>query len=651
MPGLGTPRPSSKKRQHDDGETIFWAVFIDRVVALLLLPLLGAALIFAVATGMGFALRVLAPLIIGAWIASSTLSALASKSARPGAFLVLRSLILGSVLLVLIRQTGGVSSALWPLFVLHTLFAAAIFGRYVSIAVATTLYLGAVGLLAAEHFALLPSDAAPPKGNVTIFRGLIMLSVIVPGLVALRWMIDRSEHQRQVLHAANETLRENASRGRALLDAVTAFSSSARLSEALDEALPLIGKAAAAELVVILMSDRHDDQVEPIYAIDVEGRPIDIPPGMIRTIMQRGPGPAIEAMRTLCPVVIEDILAEGDDYSLQPVAERFGVRGCILLPLVRPSEGVSFGVLSIAYAVPFPGSERDVEFLQTAAASISSLLTNAALLEQLQSLNERLEERVAERTQELTAAQEQLLRAGRLTAMGELAAGVAHELNTPLGTISGYSQFAEERLAGTPGTEEVVRYVDIIRNEAARCSTIVRNLLQFTRASSVDMVPVDMEATVRHAIDLVRHHLEMHRVSLSLSVAADVPLVRARPDQLVQIFTNLMINAQQAMPDGGELRISIEPSSSRDGFVALSFADTGSGIPREYVHRVFEPFFTTKPMGQGTGLGLAVSYSLVQQHGGDIEVESLVGAGTTLRVLLPANRAGASGNLRSGEAA
>ena len=320
------------------------------------------------------------------------------------------------------------------------------------------------------------------------------------------------------------------------------------------------------------------------------------------------------AARSSQPVIAPDLLA-GPDGQFHPVAPRYAMGSLAAVPLLATGDSIAHGALMVA-----SGDRRDipthlVAFLQAAAATLSGTLANARLLENLHVLNEQLQERVTARTQELTAAHDHILRASRLTAMGELAAGVAHELNTPLGTITGYAQFAEERLRklGAEG-EDAARSVQIVRQEADRCAGIVRNLLQFTRVSPGQTETIDTASLVQHVLDLVRHQLEVHHVKITFESTGAL-LVAAHADEMVQVFTNILINEQQAMPEGGELTVTVAPGES-PGKVTISFADTGTGIPEACLSRIFDPFFTTKPVGQGTGLGLAVSYNMCRSTGG-----------------------------------
>jgi signal transduction histidine kinase len=267
---------------------------------------------------------------------------------------------------------------------------------------------------------------------------------------------------------------------------------------------------------------------------------------------------------------------------------------------------------------------------------------NQQVKDYAQNLEEKVKERTAELEQanrELKETQEQLVQAGKLAAIGQLAAGVSHELNNPLGGILGYSQFILEigRKTGLENIsperlKKIFTYVGYIERESQRCKTIVANLLKFSRASETDVVPLDINQVLEETLVFTRHQLEMNQVELIQDFTPNLPKVMGNEHQLQQVFTNLMVNAQQAMKDGGKLTIS---TTMNNGLVEIAFADTGCGIPSEHLGKLFDPFFTTKEVGEGTGLGLSVSYGIIQAHKGRIEVESEPGKGSIFRVKLP----------------
>jgi len=261
---------------------------------------------------------------------------------------------------------------------------------------------------------------------------------------------------------------------------------------------------------------------------------------------------------------------------------------------------------------------------------------------ELQELNDGLEQRVEERTRELHEMQDKIVESGRLAAVGELAAGVAHELNNPLGGILGYVQYDIEKLrvsAPTGLTPEETAKLDEhlchIERQAQRCRGIVRNLLRFSRESEDAFTAVDINETLQETLDFTEKQLSVRGIAVHAELQENIPLVLGDAQQLQQVFANIILNARNAMPEGGSLvvRSSVDPESART--VRLAFKDTGGGIRKENIGRVFEPFFTTRDVGQGTGLGLSVSYGIIRDHGGDMAVESEVGEGSVFTIRLP----------------
>ena len=232
--------------------------------------------------------------------------------------------------------------------------------------------------------------------------------------------------------------------------------------------------------------------------------------------------------------------------------------------------------------------------------------------------------------------QAQLVQSARLAGIGELAAGVAHELSNPLTSILGFADLLIQ-------SEDIPRShkedVAIIMEESRRAQEIVQGLLDFARQSPLQAAPVDLNRVVREVLRLLQRQAELADVVVEVRCAADLPWVMGDARQLKQVLFNLIVNALQAMPNGGMLTISTGygPATTRPGkFVRLRVRDTGIGIIPEHRQRLFQPFFTTKPEGKGTGLGLSVSRGIVENHGGTIEVESEPGRGSCFTVLLPA---------------
>lgn len=260
----------------------------------------------------------------------------------------------------------------------------------------------------------------------------------------------------------------------------------------------------------------------------------------------------------------------------------------------------------------------------------------------LENWAKELEEEVKKKTEELRRGQEQMVHTEKLASLGRLAAGVAHELNSPL---TGIVTFAHLLLQRTPPERKEDREdLEVIIEQAERCSKIIKGLLGFSRAMKTEMVPLNVNSTISKVLDIIRNQAKFHNIKLITDLAPDLPEVVADPSQLEQVYMNLIINAADAMNDRGELRISTRKVNI-DGqdFVEIEFTDTGPGIQPEHLGKIFEPFFTTKPVGKGTGLGLAVTLGIVQKHGGRIDVKSTPGVGTSFFVRLPAKREDAEG--------
>jgi two-component system NtrC family sensor kinase len=252
-------------------------------------------------------------------------------------------------------------------------------------------------------------------------------------------------------------------------------------------------------------------------------------------------------------------------------------------------------------------------------------------------------ESLKNRDEKLREAQEQVIRTEKLAALGQLAAGIAHEINNPLGGILIYGHLLLEEIPeGSPERENIRRII----HEATRCRDIVRGLLEFARRGEPKIEPTDVNKALHHALALVENQSIFRNVEVVRMFHPNLPHIMADPGQLEQAFVNMIINAAEAMEvEGGTLAIETKPSE--DGrYVTVKISDTGPGIPPQYLNRIFEPFFTTKQPGKGTGLGLSVTYGIIRRHGGSIEVESEMGMGTTFTITLPIEYEGSSDDER-----
>ncbi len=257
-----------------------------------------------------------------------------------------------------------------------------------------------------------------------------------------------------------------------------------------------------------------------------------------------------------------------------------------------------------------------------------------------------LEDKIKERTNDLEEAQNQLVQSEKMGAIGQLAAGVAHELNNPLAGILGYSQFALEKLklrnADTITEKDMAsfnRYLNDIENQARRCKTIVQNLLKFSRSNQDSLAAsFQLDAALIETVELLRHQLEMQQIQIVTEIPTSSPSIHGNVGKIQQVVTNLIINAMHATPQGGTITVGMKHSPTLgefEGAVEIFVSDTGCGMADEIKSKIFEPFFTTKEVGKGTGLGLSVSYGIIRDHGGEIKVISEVGKGTTFVVILP----------------
>ncbi len=234
---------------------------------------------------------------------------------------------------------------------------------------------------------------------------------------------------------------------------------------------------------------------------------------------------------------------------------------------------------------------------------------------------------------ELESRQNDLLQAKKLASVGTLVSGIAHELNNPLNNISLTAESMLEELEGlSPG--EMKDMLEDILAEARRASGVVKNLLDFSRRRSSEINElIDIKEVIEATLKLVKNQLMISDVQLIKNIPADLPRIKGNADNLKQVFINLFLNAIQAMPQGGYLKISA--SEDERGYVVIKVEDSGVGIPPEVMERIFDPFFSTKPVGKGTGLGLSIVYGIVKKHGGYIEVKSKQGEGTLFTIFLP----------------
>jgi two-component system NtrC family sensor kinase len=247
-----------------------------------------------------------------------------------------------------------------------------------------------------------------------------------------------------------------------------------------------------------------------------------------------------------------------------------------------------------------------------------------------------LEDRVEEKTRELTQAHQHMVQVEKMATIGKMAAVVAHEINNPLSGILTYSRVVKRWITNNfstaPRAAEMNGSLDLIASESKRCGELVKNLLSFSRVTPMNLEWCDLSQVIDRCVRLVQHKMDMGGIQLNLAVTADLPPVHCDPNQIEQVVLAMVINAIDAMPQGGNLWIIARLHTG--SWIELIIRDDGMGIPDEHLPHIFEPFYTSKESG-GSGLGLAISQNIVERHGGSIAVDSKVGQGTSFRILLP----------------
>jgi two-component system NtrC family sensor kinase len=249
---------------------------------------------------------------------------------------------------------------------------------------------------------------------------------------------------------------------------------------------------------------------------------------------------------------------------------------------------------------------------------------------------QHLEQQVEERTQALAQAQKQLVQTEKLSSLGRLSASIAHEINNPLAGILTVAKLLLRTFQSGAMDEKAqagaIRHLTLVQRETERCTAIVRNLLGFARERALTVTDADLTAAIDEALFLINNQTSLQGITVSRQLGT-LPLVRADFGQLRQAFANIMINACDAMPQGGTLTVSTRHLPAPDEVVVVTIGDTGVGIPREQLSKVLDPFFTTKE--KGTGLGLSVVYGIIEHHGGTMTLDSTVGVGTTVTMRVP----------------
>jgi len=381
----------------------------------------------------------------------------------------------------------------------------------------------------------------------------------------------------------------------------------------LDEVLNLAMAEARATLdsegASVLLYDDVDDELVFAASAGPEAKTL------VGTRMPATAGVAGWALKEAQPVLVRDAQYDARFYGRIDQFTGLTTRSLLAVPLV--CKGKTIGVIEAINRTNEAFDEHDLDLLSTLAGSAAIAIENARLYE-------------AEREQRklLEQSQAQLVQSEKLAATGRLAASLAHEINNPLQAIHNSLQLM---LTFPLQPDEQREYLEMANEEVHRLINMVTRTLDFARQPQREMEPTNTNEVIEKVLALAGKFIQHRHIALRRDLSPDLPPVTAAPDELGQVFLNLVLNAVDAMPEGGTL--SVSSHLAEDGRLAISIADTGHGIAPEHLDRVLEPFFSTKD--EGTGLGLSVSYNVVQRHGGEITFQSKVGEGTTFVVWLP----------------
>ncbi|MEE8390317.1 MAG: MASE3 domain-containing protein, partial [Anaerolineae bacterium] len=392
---------------------------------------------------------------------------------------------------------------------------------------------------------------------------------------------------------------------------------------------------------LILFTSRGEEYMERVLTLTEGWMELALAPrdaGRLQTFLQE-----LRDRREVTPFFSDelDALITSIDY---PQAERWG-SGVMFVPIWSENEQELIAALALGgRSTDRPFTDEDQELAQAAANQAAQAIQNARLYDELWVL-------LRERRQ----AQAQLIHSEKMSALGRLVASLAHEINNPIQAVQGCLTLTEEELDGEQRREKLDRYLGIVGSEIERVATIVRRMRDFYRPARTGMRPTDLHTVLESVLALSGKQLQHSNVTVERHWTQDLPQIRANADHLKQVFLNLVLNAIDAMPQGGTLRIttaleSDEPDSAaslnsaasldsatrlaeKARFLRVEFSDTGMGMSPEVQSRLFEPFFTTKE--KGSGLGLSISYSIIETHEGQITVASQEGMGATFTILLP----------------
>lgn len=437
-----------------------------------------------------------------------------------------------------------------------------------------------------------------------------------------------------------------------LYDVSHKINSQLNLPGLLDEIMDLAVKLLSAEKGLILFQNKETGELEVQVVCDMDSQTLNDVIAMSRSTIDK-------VIKENEPVLLEKVPRRGEGASKSML--RFKITSVLCVPLRSKEDLIGVIYLDTTHRKRFFKPE-DLSFLEAFSNLAGIAIENARSYQEIQKLNTNLEALVEERTQELQrknqeliaayeklkAAQLQLIRSEKMASLGMLVAGIAHEINTPLGTISSnlhvFGKSLSQVEAVLPKINEqtdqrlsekfqmIFHLVEINKQACTRISEILKNLKSFARLDEGEIKTVDIHDSIDNTLELIRY-LYRDRIEIRREYGK-LPLIQCYAGQINQVFMKILVNACQAIDGEGEIRIQ---TSQEDEYIQIRISDTGVGIPAKNLDKIFDPGFTTKGVGVGTGLGLSISYRIVEEHGGKIKVESQEGGGSAFTIILPIN--------------
>lgn len=369
------------------------------------------------------------------------------------------------------------------------------------------------------------------------------------------------------------------------------------------------------EMVVWKATEAMDGKGAVLRILNVKTQRLELyaANGMNESYLSKGPIARHQLITDLCKtrkvIIIDDIMGSPRVVNKQELKNE-GIQTIVDVPLTLRQDVI--GILRLYFDKPRHFSDDEQGLMIAIAEQCACAIDKARLIEEQQSQYNEL-----------------AIQAEKLSSLGRMAAGIAHEINNPLG---GILLFSSRMIKKLPADSPLREGLDVIVREAQRCKNIIQDLLEFSRARQPQKVTASVNEVIEKALCILKNEFQLHHISVDKKLSDDIPNFALDTSLMQQVFVNLLLNAMEAIQDNGMISVSSQIGADRDA-VEILVEDTGCGIPMDIVDKMFDPFFSTKP--QGTGLGLAVSYGIVQNHKGHIRVSSKPGEGARFTVELP----------------